>query len=71
MKIYVNTEEEKQELLNQSKYIHDFLEVVKYKNEKGKKKTKWIGLDSNKANTLMHIYMSPDIIVVEDDSKKI
>jgi len=71
MKIYVNTEEEKQELLNQSKYIHDFLEVVKYKNKKGKKKTKWIGLDSNKANTLMHIYMSADIIVVEDDSKKI
>ncbi len=61
MKIYVNSEEEKQELLNQSKYIHDFLEIIKDKNGK----EKWIGLDSDKAGSLMHIYMAPEIIIVD------
>ena len=67
MIIHVNTEEEKQDLLNQSKYIHDFLEVVKFKDKDGKRIEKWIGLDSDKAGTLMHIYMAPDIIVVKKD----
>ena len=65
MQIIVNSEEEKQDILNQSKYIHDFLEVVKYKNKKGKNKEKWIGLDPDKAGILMHIYMCPDIVVIE------
>lgn len=65
MKIYVDTEEQKEDLINQSKYIHDFLEVVKYKNKNGKVEEKWIGLDSDKAGSLMHIYMAPEIIVVE------
>jgi hypothetical protein len=68
MIIHVNTEEEKQSLLNQSKYIHDFLEVVKkIKDKDGKQIEKWIGLDSDKAGSLMHIYMAPDIIVVKKD----
>ena len=67
MVIYVNTEEEKQDLLKQSKYIHDFLEVVRFKDKTGKRIDKWIGLDSSKAGTLMHIYMAPDIIVVKKD----
>lgn len=46
MIIYVDTEEEKEDLLNQSKYIHDFLEVVKYKTKSGEIKERWIGLDS-------------------------
>ncbi len=63
MIIYVDTEEQKQDLLKQSKYIHDFMEVVRYKKD-GKVKEKWIGLDSDKAGSLMHLYMAPDIIVV-------
>jgi len=65
MKIYVDTEEEKQNLLRESEYIHDFLEVVKHKTKEGKVKEQWIGLDSDKAGTLMHIYMNPDIITVK------
>lgn len=52
MKIYVDTEEQKQELLRQSEYIHDFVEVIKFKTKDGKIKEKWIGLDSDKAGTL-------------------
>jgi hypothetical protein len=66
MKIYVDTEEQKQDLLEQSKYIHDFLEIVKVKTKDNKVKTKWIGLDSDKAGTLMHIYMNPDMIIVRN-----
>lgn len=64
MKIYVDTEEAKQDLLEQSKYIHDFMEVVKVKTKNGKIKERYIGLDSDKANTLMHIYSCPEIIMV-------
>jgi len=52
MKIYVDTEEQKQLLLEQSKYIHDFLEVMKCG-----KKEQWVGLDSSKAGILMHLYL--------------
>lgn len=51
MIIYVDSEEEKQKLLDESKYIHDFLEIVEMANNK----EKWIGLDSDKAGLLMHI----------------
>jgi hypothetical protein len=64
IKIYVDTEEEKQQLLQESEYIHDFVEIFKYKNKNGEIKEKVIGLDSDKASILMHIYMNPDIIVV-------
>lgn len=64
MKIYVDTEEQKQEILRQSAYIHDFIEVIKFKTKDGKIKEKLIGLDSDKARTLMHIYMNPDMIIV-------
>ena len=64
MKIYVDTEEEKQDLIKQSKYIHDFLEVVKFKTKDGKIKERWIGLDSDKCGGLMHIYMAEQIIIV-------
>ena len=56
MKIIVESEEEKQKLLEQSEYIHDFM------FECGKQ---WIGLDSDKAGTLMHLYMAPDTIIVK------
>lgn len=64
MLIYVNTEEEKQNLLRESQYIHDFVEVIKLKSKDGKIVPKIIGLDSDKASTLMHIYTRPDLIVV-------
>ena len=70
IKIYVDTEEEKQELLNQSKYIHDFVEIIKYKTKSGEVKEKWIGLDSDKAGSLMHIYMAPEIIIVRKGGGK-
>jgi hypothetical protein len=70
MKIIVDTEEQKQELLKQSRYIHDFLlcrDDVKdlIKDSDGY----WmVGLDSDKAGILMHIYMSPQIIEVNQKS---
>lgn len=65
MKIYVDTEEQKQELLRQSEYIHDFVEMIKHKTKDGKIKEKWICLDPDKAGTLMHIYMNPHMIIVK------
>lgn len=65
MKIYVDSEEQKQDLLRQSEYIHDFVEVIKVKTKDGRVKEKLIGLDSDKAGTLMHIYMNPDMIIVK------
>jgi hypothetical protein len=64
IKIYVDTEEEKQQLLKESEYIHDFVKTFKYKDKNGEIKQKVIGLDSDKAGILMHIYMNSDIIVV-------
>ncbi len=64
IKIYVDTEEEKQDLVKQSKYIHDFVEIIKYKTKSGKTKYRWVGLDSDKATELMHIYICPEIIIV-------
>jgi hypothetical protein len=64
MKIYVDTEKQKQDLLRQSEYIHDFVEVIKFKTKDGDIKERWIGLDSDKSGTLMHIYMNPDMIIV-------
>ena len=60
MIIYVDTVEQKQDLLKQSEYIHDFMEIV---NDNGEDKV--IGLDSDKASTLMHIYMNPGMIIVK------
>lgn len=62
MKIIVETEELKQELIKQSEYIHDF--VVKcYLKRKGAQR--YICLDSDKAGIFMHIYTNPDIIEVQ------
>lgn len=69
MEIIVNSESEKLELLTQSKYIHDFLEIVKYKKMNGVAIHKHISLDSSKAGILMHIYMCPEIISVRTDKK--
>lgn len=66
MKIYVSNSIEKENILRQSEYIHDFLEIIKYRNKKGEVKEKLIGLDSNKAGALMHIYMNPDVIVIQE-----
>ena len=62
MKIIVESEELKQEILKQSEYIHDFLISKKDTKELGKN---WlIGLDSDRAGILMHLYMAPEIIEV-------
>jgi hypothetical protein len=61
MKIVVETEELKQELINQSKYIHDYM-YIRRSRKTGK--TKVYGLDSEKAGILMHIYTTPEIIEV-------
>ena len=63
MKIIVESEELKQEILKQSEYIHDFLINKKDTKELGKN---WlIGLDSDRAGILMHLYMAPEIIEVK------
>lgn len=58
IKIIVDSEELKQQLIEESEYIHDFVEFT------GFFKKQVISLDSNKASTLMHIYTSPDLITV-------
>jgi len=63
MKIIVETEELKQEILKQSEYIHDFL--INKDDVKNLGKDWIIGLDSDKAGILMHLYMTPQIIEVE------
>jgi hypothetical protein len=64
MKIIVETEEIKQEILKQSKYIHDFL--INKDDIKDLSKDWLIGLDSDKAGILMHLYMAPQIIEVNE-----
>ena len=63
MKIIVGSEELKQEILQQSEYIHDFL--INMEDIKGLGKDWLIGLDSDKAGILMHLYMAPQIIEVD------
>ena len=62
IKIIVKTEEQKQDLLKQSQYIHDFL--VCKSDVKGLGKNWLIGLNSDEAGTLMHLYTAPHIIEV-------
>jgi hypothetical protein len=62
MKIIVETEELKHEILKQSEYIHDFL--INKDDIEGLGNDWLIGLDSDKAGILMHLYMSPTIIEV-------
>jgi hypothetical protein len=65
IKIIVKTEEQKQDLLKQSQYIHEFLVCPGDVKELGKN---WIiGLDSNEAGTLMHLYTAPHIIEVNSE----
>ncbi len=66
MKIIVESEELKQEIIKQSEYIHDFL--ISKDDVKGLGKDWMIGLDSDKAGILMHIYMAPQIIEVKPNS---
>jgi hypothetical protein len=65
MKIIVETEELKKEILEQSQYIHDFL--INKEDIKGLGRDWLIGLDSDKAGILMHLYMAPQIIEVEQE----
>ena len=64
MKIIVETEELKQEILKQSEYIHNFL--INKDDIKNLCKDWLIGLDSDKAGILMHLYMAPQIIEVNE-----
>jgi hypothetical protein len=65
MKIIVESEELKQEILKQSEYIHDFL--INKDDIKGLGKDWILGLDSDKAGILMHLYMAPEIIEVKTE----
>ena len=67
MKIIVESEELKQEILKQSEYIHDFL--IDRNDIKNLGKDWLIGLDSDKAGILMHLYMAPQIIEVDPTIK--
>ncbi len=52
IKIIVDSQELKDKILSESKFIHDFKNMDGYDH-------------SDKANTLMHIYMNPDLIEVK------
>ena len=67
MKIIVETEELKQEILKQSEYIHNFL--IDKDDIKDLSKDWLIGLDSDKAGILMHLYMAPQIIEVNEQPR--
>ena len=64
MKIIVETEELKQEILKQSEYIHNFL--IEQDDIKDLSTDSLVGLDSDKAGILMHLYMAPQIIEVNE-----
>lgn len=64
IKIYVDTEEEKQQILNESEYIHYFAEIISYINKQGIIKQRVIALDTDKASILTGIYTIPEMIVV-------
>jgi hypothetical protein len=67
MKIIVETEELKKQILEQSEYIHYFL--INKHDIKKLDKNGLIGLDSDKAGILMHLYMAPYIIEVDASIK--
>ena len=67
MKIIVESEQLKQEILKQSEYIHDFL--INKDDVKDLGKDWLIGLDSDKAGILMHLYMAPQIIEVNEQPR--
>lgn len=52
IKIYVDTEEVKQQLLKESEYIHDLSTIWE--------------VEPDKVNTLIHIYTNPDMIIVKE-----
>lgn len=58
IEIHVAKQEFKDKLLEQSKYIHDYF----YLDKDGISHF----LDVEKASTLMHLYMLPDLIIVKD-----
>lgn len=66
IKIIVETEEEKEALLSESEYIHYFAYLVR--GRKGRP-LRLIGLDSDKAGMLMHLYLAPENIEVKSNSK--
>lgn len=66
MIILVENQSQKDNLIKQSEYIHDFVEVVEVQQKSGIIETAYIGLDSDKAGTLMHLYMNPDMIKVRN-----
>lgn len=63
MKIIVESQELKDELIAQSKYVHDYW-FVRRSRKSGK--LSYAGLDSDKAGILMHIYTNPDMIIVKN-----
>jgi hypothetical protein len=57
--ITTSTEAEKEQLIEQSEYIHYWCEDVWLKR---KGLNRWVGLDVDRANWLMHIYNSTIIV---------
>ena len=68
MKIIVDTQEEKDNLLKESKYIHDWGFDLRG-GRRSNPKYKLISLNSDHANILMHIYMNPEMIEVKNEIK--
>jgi hypothetical protein len=66
MEIIVDSEELKQRLLEESKYVHDYV-YIKRSRKTGKET--WHALDNDKAAIIMHLYTNPDLIKVKTLSK--
>jgi len=62
MEIIVDSEELKQRLLEESKYVHDYV-YIKRSRKTGKET--WHALDNDKAAIIMHLYTNPDLIKVK------
>lgn len=61
LKIIVDSEELKKQILNESEYLHDFILISDAFNEN------ILELYPEKINTLMHIYKNSDIVEVKVD----
>jgi hypothetical protein len=63
-KIVVANEDEKEDLIKASDYIHSFMVKDRLGN--------WVGLDEDImwVNSLMHLYVNPDIIIVDETLKQ-
>lgn len=67
IKILVPSEEDRQDLIEQSRYCAEFKENFKIKGVDGQIKNKTIRLNDNKAGILKRLHIFDDIIEVDNE----